>query len=239
MSTSSINEISSYFNTNWQRYKDSVNKNMLYHLEMYTALNSLLTEYIKSSAITFVDVGCGDCSNIEPVLQGKLIKQYIGIDVAEDVLKMARIQLNNLQCEKKFIVKDMTSAIQELHTPVDIIFSSYAVHHLSLEEKFDFINACKSKLVPGGFFLMIDVIREENQSRDQWLDDMEARFKLFNPDLPYEEIESRMKHPRAADYPEMIPTFKAFAKELHFKDFQVLVNKGMYAFLTFKNDHLV
>ena len=67
MSTKATNEVGAYFNTNWQRYKDSVNKNMLYHLEMYTTLNHFLTEYTQNSAISFVDVGCGDCSNIEPV----------------------------------------------------------------------------------------------------------------------------------------------------------------------------
>lgn len=234
MSPKHTHEVGAYFNTNWQRYKDSVNKNMLYHLEMYTALNQFLQDHIGERPFSFVDIGCGDGSSIEPVLAEKSIQQYIGIDAAEDILEIAASNLERLNCEKKLILGDMIQAINQLPLPVDIIFSSYAIHHLSSQEKFDFIKACKDKLLPGGYFLMIDVIREENQTRDEWLDAMEARFTLFNPDLPQDDIKSRMIHPRAADYPENILTFETFSRDHEWRSFQILVKKNMYAFMVFE-----
>lgn len=233
MSSNTMNEASTYFNANWQRYKDSVSKNMLFHREMFNALNQFLSEYMQGQNFSFVDVGCGDSSSIEPVLVNKSIKKYIGIDAANNVLKMASTTLAHINCDKEFIAEDMTTAISRLSSPVDIIFTSYAVHHLSPQEKSNFISDCKSKLANNGFLLMVDGVLEANTTRAEWLDALEARFKITDPEIPQEEIKIRMEHPRANDYPEEISQFAAIAKTQGWRNFHVLVDKGIFAFMVF------
>ncbi len=224
---------SEYFNENWQRYQSTIRNNTLYHREMLQALQKFLSTHIGSHPFSFVDVGCGDSSTIVSVLAATSIKKYIGIDAAQDVLKMAEHTLTSLDCEKEFIADNMTAALPRLSAPVDVIFTSYAIHHLSLHDKNNFIAACKQKLSPNGFLLMVDGVLKQNQTRDEWLDALRSRMLESNPDIDGDEIIARMEHPRVDDYPEKIDTFAHIARQQSWNNFQVLVDKGIFAFMAF------
>ncbi|KTD03321.1 class I SAM-dependent methyltransferase [Fluoribacter gormanii] len=227
--------VSEYFNENWQRYQSAIKNNMLFHREMLQALQKFLSTHIGNRPFSFVDVGCGDSSTVVSVLAATSIEKYIGIDAAQDVLKMAENTLAPLNCEKEFIADNMTVALPCLPGPVDVIFTSYAVHHLSLHEKKNFIATCKQKLNPNGFLLMVDGVLKQNQTRDEWLDALQSRMVETNPEITGEEIVARMEHPRADDYPEHIDTFAQIASQQSWSNFQVLVDKGIFAFMVFTN----
>jgi cyclopropane fatty-acyl-phospholipid synthase-like methyltransferase len=228
-----MKEVAEYFNENWQHYKNYVANNKLCHNELFAALNQFLHQKMAGKTFTFVDVGCGDGSMIEPVLLNHSIKSYIGIDIAEEVIRMAPDILAKLHCEKHFIPQNMLTSIKYLPSPVEIIFSSYSVHHLSYQEKVSFIHDCKNKLLPGGFFLMIDGIREENQTRTQWLQAYEEYYSETIPNITSEQLESAMKHPTRSDYPEAISTFEGIAQIQEWSDFNVLIKLGLLSFMVF------
>jgi SAM-dependent methyltransferase len=52
----------------------------------------------------------------------------------------------------------------------DVIFSGFAVHHLDAAAKQELFHACAAKLAPGGRFILVDVVREEGQTREQYLE---------------------------------------------------------------------
>lgn len=228
----SDNSASAYFNVNWESYQSSVKNNTLYHREMLAALDEFLSAHFKDRPFSFVDVGCGDSSSVASVLVNKPLTKYVGIDAAKEVLKLASNTLTDFSCEKEFIADNMKTAILNLSSPVDIIFTSYAVHHLSSKEKISFIYHCQQKLKPKGFLLMIDGVLEPNQTRDEWLKALEARIKEVNP-LTEEEVLNRMQHPRADDFPEEVNTFASIASQQSWKNFEVLVDKGIFAFIMF------
>ena len=134
-----MNVSSKYFNDHWQQYQDVLNNNTLYHREMMTTLDDFLNNHFGAQPFSFVDVGCGDSSTVLSVLKDKDLAEYVGIDAAHDVLTYAEKNLKIINCKKEFIAKDMQNAIRELSFTYDVIFSSYAVHHLSLQEKAEFI----------------------------------------------------------------------------------------------------
>ena len=228
-----VNRASVYFNENWRRYQSTVKNNTLYHREMLSALQQFLFTNIGSRTFSFADVGCGDSSTVAPILAHQAITKYIGIDAAEDVLKMASHSLAHLVCEKEFIADNMTTAIPRLSSPVDIIFTSYAVHHLSSQDKFNFIKSCKQKLNHNGVLLMVDGVLKENQTRDEWLNALQERMETTIPGITSDEVAFRMQHPRADDFPESIETFSNIAQQQAWKSFQVIVDKGIFAFMVF------
>ena len=232
-SSDDVNTASAYFNENWQRYQSTVKNNTLYHREMLSALQQFLSANIGTRTFSFVDVGCGDSSTVAPILADQAITKYIGIDAAEDVLKMSSHSLVHLECEKEFIADNMTTAIPRLSSSVDIIFTSYAVHHLSLQDKFNFIESCKQKLNPNGFLLMVDGVLKENQTRDEWLNALQERMETTIPGITSDELAFRMQHPRVDDFPEAIETFSNIAQQQAWKSFQVIVDKGIFAFMVF------
>jgi precorrin-6B methylase 2 len=223
---------SQYFNENWKKYQQSIKNNTLYHKEMSAALDAFLVEHVSSHPFSFVDVGCGDASTIISVLTGKSIKQYIGIDAASAVLTIAAENLQVLNCKKEFICDNMVDAILQIPSSIDVIFTSYAVHHLSHQQKFDFVQACQHKLSNQGFLIMVDGVLNENQTRDEWLNALESRIKSTQP-MSSEELAFRMQHPRKDDFPEEIATFQKIANTQHWKNFEVLVKKEIYAFMVF------
>ncbi|KTC89884.1 class I SAM-dependent methyltransferase [Fluoribacter dumoffii] len=229
-----MTKASEYFNENWQRYRNAVKNNTLFHREMGQALKKFLSTHLGNRPFSFVDVGCGDSSTVAPLLSETSIKKYIGIDAAPDVLKMAENTMASLHCEKEFIVDNMTSALPKLPATVDVIYTSYAVHHLSLQDKMSFIDTCKQKLNPNGFLLMVDGVLKQRQTREEWLDALESRMLESNPEITGEEIIARMEHPRADDHPEEIDTFAQIARRQSWKNFQVLVDKGIFAFMAFE-----
>ncbi|MGQ3890957.1 class I SAM-dependent methyltransferase [Legionella sp. CNM-4043-24] len=228
-----VNTASAYFNENWQRYQSSVKNNTLYHREMLSALKQFLSANAGERSFSFVDVGCGDSSTVAPVLAGRAITKYIGIDAAENVLQMASQSLAHLECEKEFIADNMTTAVPRLSSPVDIIFTSYAVHHLSLQDKFNFIESCRQKLNPNGFLLMVDGVLKEKQTRAEWLNALQERMGATIPGISPDELAFRMQHPRADDFPESIETFSNIAQQQAWTRFELIVDKGLFAFMVF------
>ena len=224
---------SEYFNKNWQRYQSALKNNTLYHREMLQALQQFLAGQIGSRPFSFGDVACGDSSMVAPVLAATSIKKYIGIDAAQDVLKIAENTLAAFTCEKELIADNMISALPRLSGPFDVIYTSYAVHHLARQEKENFIATCKEKLSPNGFLLMVDGVLKQNQTRNEWLDALKSRMLESNPEIDGDEINARMEHPHADDYPEEIETFAQIARYQSWNNFQVLVDKGIFAFMAF------
>jgi trans-aconitate methyltransferase len=200
---------------------------------MFAALNRFLGEHFAGKPLSLVDLGCGDSSSISVALGNIPLRKYTGIDAATDVLKLSADQLASLPCEKEFICDDMLQGALNLKGPFDVIFTSYALHHLSLSQKIELIQTSKDKLTENGCLIMVDGIRKRKQTREEWLDALEARFKFAAPQLSAEELQSRMQHPRADDYPEELDTFENIAKEQQWSDFRVLVKKGICAFVVF------
>jgi ubiquinone/menaquinone biosynthesis C-methylase UbiE len=223
---------SQYFNENWKKYQQTIQSNTLYHKEMTATLNTFLNDHFSSKPFSFVDVGCGDSSTIISVLTNQSIQHYIGIDAAEDVLKLAADNLKSIKAKKEFICDNMVNAISQLPPSIDVIYTSYAIHHLSHQQKVDFIQTCQDKLSKNGFLIMIDGILKPNQTRDQWLTALETRMHTTQHLSP-EELTFRMQHPRKDDHPESIATFKTIATQQHWKNFQVPLEKDICAFMIF------
>jgi SAM-dependent methyltransferase len=230
-----MDTVGAYFNQNWQRYLNTIKNNTLYHKEMLHALDKFLATTWANKEFTFADVGCGDARTVFPILSQYQIKKYIGIDAAPDVLKMAEEMLAPLKCDKEFMAENMCSAITHLSSKVDIIYTSFAVHHLSLQEKTDFIAHCYEQLNSEGYLLLIDgVLSSSQQTRAEWLDVLQGRIAETHPEIDESELITRMEHPRAADFPESIKTFTEIAQRQSWSKFEVLFQQDIFAFMLFK-----
>jgi len=226
-----INDASKYFDANWKKYQDAISCNTLYHNEMGAELRHFINQHFNEPYI-LIDVGCGDSSTIIPVISGTKIGKYIGVDAAPNVLKIADSNMGVLSCKKEFICGNMSDAITQFPENIDIIYTSYALHHLSFDSKIEFIKECKNKLKQGGFLIIVDGVLGANQTRDEWLAALKNRMQETQHMTP-DELESRMEHPRADDFPESIATYQQIAESQQWKKCEVLVDKDIFAFMVF------
>lgn len=232
MEKNNSQRVGAHFDSDWSLYQQSIHNNMLYHQEMFAALKNFLNTHFENTPFTLADLGCGDGSAIVNTLLTTRIKKYIGVDTAPTLMTDASKVLANLHCEKEFFGEDMVTALPKL-PEVNILFSSYAIHHLNTEQKESFLNDCHQKLPNGGYLVMIDGVIASNQTLDEWRDALEARFFTVLPHVSREEGRKFLQHSRTDDFPDSIATFRDIAKKQGWKNFDVLVDKTIFAFMVF------
>ena len=95
----------------------------------------------------------------------KLLEKFpkarvIAIDGAQAMIDMAKVRLGDLAASVDFKVgdfRDMGTLLPEKNS-IDVIISSFALHHLDAQEKLAFAKYLRSILKPGGWILNADCI---------------------------------------------------------------------------------
>lgn len=105
---------------------------------------ALLTELGDVAGLDVLDLGCGDASLGEMLLQ-QGCKSYLGIDGSQEMVRRAEVSLQNLR--GKVVLQNM----EELSLPagsVDLVVSRLALHYL--EDLEAVLRSCRDALRPGG-----------------------------------------------------------------------------------------
>jgi len=225
--------VGQHFAKIWDRYLQSVEKNLLHHHETLNLLNDFLTQHFRQKTFTLADLGCGDASSLLHILQKQPITHFIGVDIAESLIEKGSKALEKLDCKKELICHDMSTAFERFSINPDIIYSGYALHHFSYDEKIKFIANCQKYLAPNGYFILVDIVKKEDQTQTQWFADFKERFLQYNSNLNESEIEERIAHPRDYDFPESVATYRKIAAMQNWRTFEELFEMDGCAFLVF------
>lgn len=235
MNSNDSERVGAFFGDKWHLYQRAIRSNVLCHEEMFATLDRVLADRVGNSNFRFADFGCGDSSAVVDVLRNKPVARYIGVDAAPDLISTAEKTLEVLDCEKTLICRDMATAICELDTLVDVILCSYSLHHLFLDQKITFIENCYRHLDTPGYFILIDGIAAEKETREEWLDRLDRRILERVSDFTAEDRAQIMQHPRESDFPETIETFRRIAGKPPWRSFEVLLEKDHFlAFMLFE-----
>lgn len=222
-----------YFNKYWESYQVAVKNDLLYHQEMFGLLKQSLDQYFAGRSFSFADFGCGDCESLASVLQFFPVEKFLGVDAAESVLAKAPKMMAKVSGKKEFLSKDMLEACNQLtDESFDVIFTSYALHHFTTEEKAGFIKKCQSSLKPGGLFILVDGVRTKGQSREEWLQVMENETETRGQDWAAQN--HAVEHMRSSDFPEPIEFFSELGRTQDWQNFQILKEQDYCAFMLFR-----
>lgn len=194
-----------FFNNEWRIYQKILNNNYLRHQEIYSILHQVLVKYFQKS-FSMLDLGCGDCTFITQALLNTTITEYQGVDLSESALEIAHSNMVSLDCEKNFIQGNFLEVVPELvnqrHDSFDIIVASYALHHLSLEQKDFMIGQLASLLQGDGVFILIDIVRQKQEVREvfmkRYLEGIRKYWSLLTP----QEYLMTENHISSRDFPE-------------------------------------
>jgi methyltransferase family protein len=234
MNTNHSRIIGQFFDDKWALYQKAIRGNVLCHSEMFGTVDQFLQNTFADRPFSFADFGCGDSSAVLEVLRKRNLSRYIGVDAASDLIQKASDTLSELRCEKTLVCDDMGKAISTLNFTSDVIFCSYSLHHLLPEQKSEFIQNCYSRLNKPGYFLMIDGVKTDGETRDEWLKRLEHRFLTLVPGFTAEDTAEIMKHPRQSDHPDAISTFREIASRSRWQSFDILFERDDFlAFCVF------
>ena len=219
-----------FFDDQWSVYQKILSNNYMSHRECYDLLHRFLLGYFHKP-YSLLDLGCGDASFTSRSLVDTSIATYMGIDLSAAALEIAQTNMATLPCHMTFCQQDLFELIPELATSetenFDAILSSFALHHLTLEQKDGVVQRFSQLLKADGVVLLIDVFRDEGETLKhylkRYLDNVRKHWQRLSP-RDYEMIE---EHITANDLPESQSSWWALARAHGFKRMECLYKDSL------------
>lgn len=165
-----------FINTNWAKEefgKNYLDKADIYIVErrrMFSIIRSFAGHFIQSAGKKKVlDLGCGDGILSEELLRLDPSFSATLVDGSEDMLLKAKARLGRFD-KTSFIRASFQDLLAgNVMTPgFDLVFSSMAIHHLTMDEKRALFRKIHRWLDDGGYFVNIDVVLAPTDTLDSW-----------------------------------------------------------------------
>lgn len=192
----------------WSIYDRALSNNTMYHDEIFENVALLLRDHFDDRPISVLDLGCGSAKHIAQALAGQQVSRYVGYDLSQIALDHARENLAGLNCPLNLEIGDFHQCLRDYPEKADLIVCSFAMHHLSTEEKADFFQYVAEKLADDGMFLLIDTVRAEGEDREAYLSNyctqLRSNWDCFSP----EELDEVIEHIHNKDFPETAATLR-------------------------------
>ncbi|HTG16265.1 MAG TPA: class I SAM-dependent methyltransferase [Blastocatellia bacterium] len=128
----------------------------------------------KTAALRAIDLGIGTGYFTERFLNNFPNSRVLGIDGAQAMIELAKARLKSLASRVQFVIGDFRK-LQELAPgagTVDVVFSAYALHHLSRSDKETVLSQVIELLVPGGWFINADLIVADSPELESRLQEL-------------------------------------------------------------------
>lgn len=184
------------FTRSWSLYDLITQHNYMFHREIYAGVEDLLRLRNDQGDYRLLDLGCGNARYLAPCLKRLPPAMYEGVDLSEMALTEAREYLAELPGQVILTHGDLLEAVELTSKTWDVLFTGFALHHLMPEEKARFFCAAGRCLAEKGWLILVDVMREENQSRENYLHGYLQFMHEQWPQVPPEQLEEACAHVR-------------------------------------------
>lgn len=153
-----------------QNYRDSANIYLPFRHQFIETVKSLYDHFISSKKqIKILDLGCGDGFFIQEFLKSFSPESITLVDGSNEMLEAAKKRLNTVG-NINFIQASFQDLFHKdlLDNNFGFIYSSLAIHHLTLQEKKRLYSYIYSLLSPGGCFINYDAIISSSPKIESW-----------------------------------------------------------------------
>lgn len=220
-SGSGFEQATEVFRNAWSLYRRLVDHNYMRHTEMEQAARDRLLQ--RSAPFTMLDLGCGDGDFAAKVVNGTRVAGYVGVDLVATAADVARQRFEQLVPDVRILNCSLLDlAPDQVQPACDVILASYSVHHLSHVEKRRLLTTLREMLPEKGELILIDLVRRNDESRDQFLSRFHhlAEQKFFA--LSDDERQQVRAHMDSSDWPETLATLQQFGSDAGFDQFELL-----------------
>lgn len=200
----------------WSVYDQVLEHNYMHHDDIFRDVQRFFVERYNNQAFTLLDLGCGSARHLSQALQSRSLTRYVGYDLSGVALNHARENLASLHCPVELRHGDMLEGLKADGYKVDVIFTSFALHHLASADKARFFSAARERLNSNGILLLIDTMREEGEQRPVYLDRYCAWLRSACETLAPAALELLCAHIQTCDFPETAATLVDMAKRAGF-----------------------
>lgn len=207
-----VTESSTLFKQSWSLYDLITKHNYMFHNEIYRDVGGLLGLREDHGRYRLLDLGCGNARYLAPCLKQFPPASYEGVDLSETALAEAHDHLAECPATTVTLTHgDLLGAIESSDKAWEVIFTGFAMHHLKPKEKVRFFEAAARCLSENGWLIVVDVVREANQSRENYLQHYLRLMREHWTRIPKAQLEEACTHVHAHDYPETLAALQAMA----------------------------
>jgi len=200
----------------WRAYQKLVDNDYMAHAQFFRCLLADIRERFHEP-VAILDLGCGDTTPIQSLLQNIRVEHYCGLDQSETALAYAEARLATSGISYRLLAGDILETADRIAGPFDLIIASFSLHHLQDPvSKQAVLRAGRQVLNPGGIFAVIDVFLDDNESRDDYLDRFERQARENYQALNDTEMTTLITHVRGCDYPETVATYQVLGFQAGF-----------------------
>lgn len=223
------------FINNWRIYRKIIENDNMSHREGYAKLREILIEEMRRPFI-FVDLACGDAYYSSKVLQDTKVEKYIGIDVSEEALSLAKDEFRDTSIEARFLRADFINFAEIIDKPADVIWVGFSLHHLDTPDKLQFMKKAKKALSNDGIFIIYEPILLEGEDRSNYYNRFKQTFDIHWSGLTKEEGEFLLEHVRESEKPETSKDWIKLGNEAGFSNVKKVFSEktGLYELFKFK-----
>ena len=182
-------------------YDAVVAGNYMHHAKLIAKLAGWAKEF--GRPLRIVDVGCGDASLATKSFAAAPIEQYVGVDIAESSIEQARATTASWKGRVELICGNLFDSLHSMAAgSANVVLASYSLHHFSTADKIKLLREIGRVLQPGGALLWIDAVRDEGESRDEFVNGLAGEIKRDWTLLSVEERGRAAEHVLTSDFPE-------------------------------------
>jgi len=208
------------FSKRWSAYEKVLKHNHMFHNEIYSDIKGYINKRKLNEPITILEPGCGDASQTIKLFKNIDVARYCGIDLSAFALNIAKHNLISLSSNIKLECVDMLVGMSSIDTMFDVVFTSYAIHHLSTEGKRQFFSLAADKLKDDGMLIYIDVMKEnDEQDRKSYIKSYLGHVNQYWSGLEQDEVKFINEHISNYDFPECAEVNIQLAENSGFKNF--------------------
>jgi ubiquinone/menaquinone biosynthesis C-methylase UbiE len=185
----------------WAMYDTVVRNNYMRHAELAHAMAAWAESF--GRPLRVVDLGCGDAELATSGFRTANVERYWGVDLAESSIERARGRLGIWPGRAEVACGDLAETLHRLpDESANVVLASYSLHHFATNDKLTLLRENWRLLEPGGALLWIDVVRNEGESRQEYLDRLTNAMLHEWVGLTLEQRQTAVDHVRKSDFPE-------------------------------------
>ena len=190
----------------------------MHHDDIFRDMQHLLADRYATEPFSLLDLGCGSARHLAQALKGRSVSRYVGYDLSNVALAHASRNFAGVNFQTELRQGDLLDGVRRPGETFDVVFSSFALHHLSAAQKAEFFQSARERLKDGGILLLIDTMRDDGEERAMYLERycawLQSRCQILSP----EALNSLCEHIRNNDFPETIMDLGAMATKAGFNE---------------------
>lgn len=200
----------------WSLYDAVIQHDYMCHRELASALKIVAAEV--GGGLRIVDLGCGDAWLASHAFQDVPIEQYLGVDLSEGAVERARSNVAIWESRATVMCGNIAEFITTLADgTASLILASNSLHHFGSDRKTEIVRHCFRVLAPKGVLCWIDPVRNEDESRDDYLRRLTNVMQHDWIGLSEDQRRRAIQHVWESDYPETASGMRQCADQAGFR----------------------